>query len=106
MSSLAEYRSWLVVEAADGFGMAAVTTKLLGDLGCTVAKLDRDRGARAAGVAETAGTARSEDPEACVLELVSRGKHSVGIDCASRDAAPALDALLRQADVLVADRNG
>lgn len=88
MSTFAEYRDWLVVEAARGFGAATLAGKLLADLGCTVARL----------------AAPVDDRD--LNELVSRGKHSVGMDLAHHDAALALDALLRKAQVLVADRDG
>lgn len=110
MSSLAEYRSWLVVEAADGFGMAAVTAKLLGDIGCTIARLDRQRVtadvAKGARVPAAAFVDDGDDADARASELVSRGKHSVGIDYTDPTAIPALDSLLRAANVLVVDREG
>ena len=70
MSSLAEYRSWLVVEAAEGFGAATVAAKLLADLGCTVAKLELPPSATAAGNhGGVAASAVDENPEAAVAAL-------------------------------------
>lgn len=108
MSTFPEYRSWLVVEAAQGFGAATLAAKLLADLGCTVARLEE----RASVAGDSALPGGSEgrgdggDPDAPVHELISRGKHSIGIACGEPAAAPALEALLRDAEVLVADRDG
>ncbi|MBK9607115.1 MAG: CoA transferase [Betaproteobacteria bacterium] len=104
MSTFPEYRSWLVVEAAQGFGAATLAAKLLADLGCTVARLE-ERGSPSF----HDGGARGDDegdPDAPVHELISRGKHSIGIAYGEPEAAPALEALLHDAEVLVADRDG
>jgi CoA:oxalate CoA-transferase len=105
MSTFTEYQGWLVVEAAHGFGAATLTAKLLADLGCTVARLDdgRDSSAHAD---RRDSSARADEYDAAVDELVSRGKHSVGIAYGDASSAPALEVLLRNAEVLVADRDG
>lgn len=96
MSTFAEYRSWLVVEAATGYGAATVAGKLFADLGCTVARLVAPQSVPDDGI----------DSDRELDELVSRGKHSVAIDSTSPHATAALDALLGAAEVLVADREG
>jgi len=98
MSTFSEYSSLLAIEATRGYGAAMVAAKLLADLGCAVARLDDDR-----------DTMRHEDAdqvEAAVHELVSRAKDSIGVDYADTASAPVLEALLRNAEVLVADREG
>src|SRR5689334_12384739 len=87
MSTFSEYSSWLVVEAANGFGAATLAAKLLADLGCTVARLDDGR--------DTPAHDDADDAEAALHELVCRAKDSVGVDYRDRAAAPVLDALLR-----------
>ncbi|MBN8478300.1 MAG: CoA transferase [Burkholderiales bacterium] len=98
MSTFAEYRSWLVVEVATGFGPASLAGKLLADLGCTVARIESGRGRR------RTESAAPYDRE--IDELLSGGKDSVGIDWAHPRSAVALDVLLRSAEALVIDRAG
>ena len=96
MSTFAEFDSWLVVEATDGFGAGTLAGKLLADLGCTVARLE-----------SPVETPRDDTPAGRELfELVSRGKHSVGVAWSNPGAQGALVALLRSAEILVADREG
>jgi crotonobetainyl-CoA:carnitine CoA-transferase CaiB-like acyl-CoA transferase len=95
MSTFADYRDWLVVEATDGFGAATVAAKLLADLGCTVARLE-----------PADAPPPDDDAEQALHELVSRCKDSVAIDWTHPAAGSALDALLARADVLVVDRGG
>lgn len=96
MSTFAEFQSWLVVEVAAAFGAATLAGKLLADLGCTVARLEAADGS---GRHET-------DTDRELFELVSRGKHSVGLGWASPAATGALDVLLGSAEILVVDREG
>jgi CoA:oxalate CoA-transferase len=64
-----------------------------------VARLERPGDARA-------GAPASDGTEREALELICRGKHSVGVDVAGVAAVPVLDAMLRVAQVLVVDRDG
>lgn len=96
MSTFAEFGSWLVVEATDGFGAGTLAGKLLADLGCAVARLE-----------SPVEASRDETVAGRELfELVSRGKHSVGLAWNHAAAAGVLDPLLRSAEILVADRDG
>src|SRR3954469_16938003 len=88
VSTFAEYRSWLVVQAATGFGAANVAGKLFADLGCTVAAVTFD--------------GDPDETDACEREvdgLLSRSKHSVALASSGADAAAALDAMLRSAEI-------
>lgn len=89
MSTFAEYRDWLVVEATHGFGAGAIAAKILGDLGCTVVRL-------------TDGDELDRD----VRALVDGSKHPLGVAYGDPRARPVLDALLAAAQVLVVDRAG
>lgn len=96
MSTFAAYRSWLVAEAATGFGAATLAGKLLADLGCTVARLE----------AEEEGAADATDVDRELFELLARAKHSVRIGFDRRGARAALEALLAHAEILLVDRDG
>ncbi|MBK8738021.1 MAG: hypothetical protein IPM02_00025 [Betaproteobacteria bacterium] len=64
MSTFPEYRSWLVIEAAQGFGAATLAAKLLADLGCTVARLE-ERGARLSMMAGRVATMKAIRTRPC-----------------------------------------
>src|SRR6476646_10226827 len=77
MSTFAEYSSWLVVEAAQGFGAATLAAKLLADLGCTVARLDVERDVAPLGASADAIPDAAQAADVALHELLSRGKDSV-----------------------------
>lgn len=93
MSTFDAFRSWLVVEATDGFGAAALAGKILADAGCTVARVEPP-------CTTDEGETRHERE---VFDLVSRGKSSVVIDWERSDA---LHALLAAARIAIVDRPG
>jgi crotonobetainyl-CoA:carnitine CoA-transferase CaiB-like acyl-CoA transferase len=95
VSTFAHFESLLVVEVSGAFGAATLAAKILSDVGCLVARL------------EFADATVTDDTESDreLLELLSRGKHSVALD-GSPAAADALDAMFRHAQILLVDREG
>lgn len=96
MSTFAEARSWLVVEVSSGLGPATLAAKHLADLGSVVVRVDEDD------QRDTWPTRGDRD----LFELVTRGKHSVGLSRATSGGDAALDALLGRAEIAIVDRDG
>lgn len=96
MSTFAEARSWLVVEVSSGFGPATLAAKHLADLGSLVVRVEEDD------PRNTWPTRYDRD----LFELVTRGKHSVGLSRATPGGDTALDALLGRAEIAIVDRDG
>ena len=90
-----------VIEFCDGFGVAALTGKLLADLGCTVTKLEPPQG----------DTLRHDDAEygsaadLPLFALVAGSKDSVCLDFDKAEAPRLLRRVLTQADILVVDQD-
>ena len=92
------FAKWTVVEIASGFGPAMIASKLLADLGCPVIKLEDRNGDPLRRRASLGGLS--------LFELLNASKDSVRADFAHTRANEVIEALLRTASIVVADRDG
>jgi CoA:oxalate CoA-transferase len=92
------FAKWTVVEIASGFGPAMIAAKLLADLGCPVIKLE-DRGGDPL-------RARASLGGLSLFDLLNASKDSVCADFSHARASEVVEALLRTASIVVADRDG
>lgn len=86
-----------VIEVCEGFGVAALTGKLLADLGCAVTKLEPPTG----------DSLRRDEAggDLSLFSLVAGSKDSVCLDFDHAEAPRLLRRLLAQADILVVDQD-
>ena len=92
------FANWTVVELATGFGPAMIAGKLLADLGCPVIKLEDREGDPLRRRASLGGLS--------LFDLLNASKDSVRADFSNAHAREVVEALLRTASIVVADRDG
>jgi crotonobetainyl-CoA:carnitine CoA-transferase CaiB-like acyl-CoA transferase len=87
-----------VIEFCEGFGVSALTGKLLADLGCRVTKLEPATG-------DTLRGGEMVHTDLSLFALVAGSKDSVCLDF-DKVEAPLLRRIFAQADILVTDQDG